>query len=412
MKFNVVKNRIARLDSEMLTTKNVNSIECSFTFSDDYSGLDLYAVFYRDENTNCFVELSDGQCILPHEMLEDGGTLCVGAYGVKNTSDTVEKRITTNCVKIQIYPSLSSSASPSAAPTPDMWEQYKQEILAYKAETETARAGAQEAKKEAETAKDTAISNADIASEKAAVATQMAENAYSSAREASESAQLVAPVVEDVNQLKSDLSLISGKMVQSVNNQKPDENGNVTVEAGSGGGDIALGITGATVGQIAKITAVDDTGKPTAWEPMDMASAVYSQITLAEAVSSVEFSLDGATEFSVAFRVPVVEAAMTYCIALINGKQSNFMTINIGSTSVETFTLFTLKRVGEGIWFIRNKSGNNSTYVNNTFGGSNDITIFGGAILTDIETFGIKCFGTQQFPVGTTVYTIKGGAAL
>lgn len=136
MKFNVVKNRIARLDSEMLTTKNVNSIECSFTFSDDYADLDLYAVFYRDENTNCFVELSDGQCILPHEMLEDGGTLCVGAYGVKNTSDTVEKRITTNCVKIQIYPSLSSSASPSAAPTPDMWEQYKQEILEYKAETE------------------------------------------------------------------------------------------------------------------------------------------------------------------------------------------------------------------------------------------------------------------------------------
>lgn len=68
------------------------------------------------------------------------------------------------------------------------------------------------------------------------------------------------------------ISQLSGKIVQSVNNQKPDENGNVTVEVGSGGGDIALGITGATVGQIAKITAVDDAGKPTAWEPMDMAS--------------------------------------------------------------------------------------------------------------------------------------------
>ena len=31
-----------------------------------------------------------------------------------------------------------------------------------------------------------------------------------------------------------------------------------------------LNITGATVGQIAKITAVDDTGKPTAWETVDM----------------------------------------------------------------------------------------------------------------------------------------------
>ena len=36
--------------------------------------------------------------------------------------------------------------------------------------------------------------------------------------------------------------------------------------------DISLGITGATVGQIAKITAVDETGKPTAWSPVDMPS--------------------------------------------------------------------------------------------------------------------------------------------
>lgn len=33
-----------------------------------------------------------------------------------------------------------------------------------------------------------------------------------------------------------------------------------------------MNITGATAGQIAKITAVDDTGKPTAWEAVDMPS--------------------------------------------------------------------------------------------------------------------------------------------
>lgn len=35
--------------------------------------------------------------------------------------------------------------------------------------------------------------------------------------------------------------------------------------------DLSLGITGAQVGQIAKITAVDTDGKPTQWEPVDMA---------------------------------------------------------------------------------------------------------------------------------------------
>lgn len=35
--------------------------------------------------------------------------------------------------------------------------------------------------------------------------------------------------------------------------------------------DLSRGITGATVGQIAKITAVDTDGKPTKWEPVDAA---------------------------------------------------------------------------------------------------------------------------------------------
>lgn len=47
---------------------------------------------------------------------------------------------------------------------------------------------------------------------------------------------------------------------------------NLPDAGGSGGTDLDLGITGATVGQIAKITAVDSNGKPTAWTPVDMPS--------------------------------------------------------------------------------------------------------------------------------------------
>lgn len=59
----------------------------------------------------------------------------------------------------------------------------------------------------------------------------------------------------------------------------------------AGGTDLSLGITGATVGQIAKITAVDDTGKPTAWEAADMPSGVgetwekISDVSLTQDVS-------------------------------------------------------------------------------------------------------------------------------
>lgn len=57
-------------------------------------------------------------------------------------------------------------------------------------------------------------------------------------------------------------------------------------------------ITGATVGQIAKITAVDASGVPTAWVPVDMPSGVgetweeINVITLADAVNTVTINAD------------------------------------------------------------------------------------------------------------------------
>lgn len=65
---------------------------------------------------------------------------------------------------------------------------------------------------------------------------------------------------------------------------------NLPDTGGSGGTDIALGITGATVGQIAKITAVDSNGKPTAWTPVDMPSVgtMTKEVTITATVKSGE----------------------------------------------------------------------------------------------------------------------------
>ena len=70
-------------------------------------------------------------------------------------------------------------------------------------------------------------------------------------------------------------------------------------QKGDSGTDLSLGVTGATVGQIAKISAVDENGKPTKWEPVDMPSGggnnwvkVYDgSSTIAEEVSSFEVKL-------------------------------------------------------------------------------------------------------------------------
>lgn len=64
--------------------------------------------------------------------------------------------------------------------------------------------------------------------------------------------------------------------------------------------DLTLGLTGATVGQIAKIAAVGESGVPTAWEPVDMPTGgssedmrVIKTITItADDVNSVYFNND------------------------------------------------------------------------------------------------------------------------
>ena len=70
------------------------------------------------------------------------------------------------------------------------------------------------------------------------------------------------------------------------------------VEIPSGGGGITITNT-ATVGQTIKVSAVDETGQPTEWEAVDMASgggerewALIEEITLEETVSKIEKTLD------------------------------------------------------------------------------------------------------------------------
>ena len=67
----------------------------------------------------------------------------------------------------------------------------------------------------------------------------------------------------------------------------------------AGGTDISLGLTSASVGQIIKVKAIDESGKPTAWEAVDMPSGgggetweAINAITLSDAVNTVTINTD------------------------------------------------------------------------------------------------------------------------
>lgn len=114
--------------------------------------------------------------------------------------------------------------------------------------------------------------------------------------------------------------------------------------AGVGNKQDTLIASGATVGQIAKISAVDENGKPTAWETVAMPGGgevpldelpKLGEITIAEnEVSVVEFtSLNNITRFVILYESPKLDGTsnVSGCKVFINGTGSNFQVIEIPS---------------------------------------------------------------------------------
>lgn len=110
----------------------------------------------------------------------------------------------------------------------------------------------------------------------------------------------------------------------------PGKDGTDGKDGAPGKDGAGMDITGATVGQIAKITAVDASGKPTAWEAVDMAGGgeweLINEIELTDATSLVTISQDANGKPFALKRVMIdcvinvdQDNAMTYAKTLLNG---------------------------------------------------------------------------------------------
>lgn len=89
---------------------------------------------------------------------------------------------------------------------------------------------------------------------------------------------------------------VSGKTVITAENLNEIQDAIIALESNGG---VGMGITGATVGQIAKIAAVDSDGVPTAWSPVDMPSGGGEELRLirtinisSDALNSIYFNVD------------------------------------------------------------------------------------------------------------------------
>lgn len=108
------------------------------------------------------------------------------------------------------------------------------------------------------------------------------------------------------------------------------------VQAELGDEPVSLGITGAQVGQIAKITAVDTDGKPTAWEPVDMASGGGGETW--EKIAEIELRTDTAeyvlADFATWRKAKVIMTRSQY----ISGLNKNVWCRVVGLNSDDTYT--------------------------------------------------------------------------
>ena len=105
---------------------NVNYYKCKFTFSDEWAELAKFAVFSRKDMTYT-IEIKDGSCLMPKEVLEESGNIAIGVFGT-NASETEYIRISTNPVTALVSTGAYKEGDTPETPTPDVWEEYLKQI--------------------------------------------------------------------------------------------------------------------------------------------------------------------------------------------------------------------------------------------------------------------------------------------
>ena len=115
------KNRLTIRQSETVTSGSVNTVECRFTFSPHWEGLEKTAVFRAGERTAAVLLDESGRCTVPWEVLEKPGrTLSAGVYGRDPEGGLTLPTVWADLRTILEGASPGEMARP---PTPDLWEQ-------------------------------------------------------------------------------------------------------------------------------------------------------------------------------------------------------------------------------------------------------------------------------------------------
>lgn len=88
IKLKVDDENIVFTSSPPVFSGDVNTISAAFEFGANWDGLTKHAVFYRTIDNPYMVELTDDECLVPHEVMQTSGRMYIGVYG---TADGKQK---------------------------------------------------------------------------------------------------------------------------------------------------------------------------------------------------------------------------------------------------------------------------------------------------------------------------------
>lgn len=320
-------NRADVTEREPLTSGTVGKV-LNFAFTEDWRLLIKYAVFEGSGRRIALTNIGDS-CIIPHEVLaKHGGALRVGVYG--RTADGSAATPTVYAQLGIIQRGADPNADPSTKPTLPVWAQLQAQIgdlsnLTTEDKTNLV-AAINEAAKSGGGGSGSGKDGTGIESITYKGEDEYGGNMYTVLLTDGTSYEITAP-----KGAKGDKGDAGGKGADGAAGADGitphiGDNGNWYLgmtdtgkpsrgETGLQGpvgpqgpqgekgedaaADLTLGLTGATVGQIAKIAAVDASGVPTAWEPVDMPTGggertfeKVVEMTIAEDAAVISISTD------------------------------------------------------------------------------------------------------------------------
>ena len=285
IKVHISGNRADVTEREPLTSGTVGKV-INFAFTEDWRLLIKYAVFEGSGRRIALTNIGES-CIIPYEVLaKHGGALRVGVYG--RTADGSAATPTVYAQLGIIQRGADPNADPSTKPTLPVWAQIQAQIgdmAALETEAKDSLVAAiNEAAKsggDGSGGKDgTGIESITYKGED-----ESGGNMYTVLLTDGTSYDITAPKgAAGADGITPHIGDNGNWYLGYTDTGKPSRGetglqgpvGPVGPQGPRGekgedaAADLTLGLTGATVGQVAKITAVDASGVPTAWEPVDM----------------------------------------------------------------------------------------------------------------------------------------------